>query len=149
MVGSVKSGSGRGRATRGWGVAGIGEDGGFGVVEVVVADGVADGFGGTLELMGDVAGNFFDAQAIMGGEEAGEVDDFAFFLVGDLFEVGGAVDAVFVGGGELGDGGIEEAQAAAAVGIDIAEGDEALLRAAAWMVLSEHGEFAGGHHRGA
>jgi hypothetical protein len=94
---------------------------------VMVADGVADGFGGAVEFFGDAAGDVLEAALAAGGEASGHAEDLGFFVVGELFEGGGAGDAFLVVAGESGDGRLEEAQASAAVGVEVAHGDEALF----------------------
>ena len=50
-----------------------------------------------------------------------------FFFFAELFEAGGFFDAIFVVCRETRDGGVEETKPSAAVGVEVAKGDEALL----------------------
>ena len=51
------------------------EDGGIWIVEIVLADGIADGLGAAAELGGDAVGNFFDAMMTAGSQGAGGFDN--------------------------------------------------------------------------
>ena len=123
-------------------VFGLGEDGGFGEFAIVLADEGADGFGGAVEFVGDAARDVFDAASAVDGQAAGEGEDGQLFVIGEMAEGGGALDALLVVGGELRDGGGVEAEAAAAVGLDEALGDQALL-APALDGFGGDGEFFG------
>jgi len=132
----VENGLGEGGGSGGCG----GEDGGFGVFVVVAAEGVADGFGGSADFFGDTGADFFEGEE--GVERAGHFDDAFFFFGGELAEGGGAFDALFVGGGEGCDVGLEECESAFAVGVEVADGDEAVLTPAL-DGFGGDGEFGG------